>query len=97
MFSKKDEKKTEQEKDLTKEIQEFHDEEVRELNEVIDAKGKEIAELTEKVEQLEIQLKSKGTLLDASKGSAIITDPKKLDPKKSYVSGPSGIGFVEAK
>lgn len=51
---------------------------------------KRIAELEQELKTVK---KSKVKVVD----SKLITDRKQLDPKKNYVSGPNGIGYIEVK
>lgn len=71
---------------------------------------KEVAELKTKVEALEADLLAKDEVIAeleeklsqalktkaAPKGSHVIMDKKDLKEGKQYVTGPSGVGFVEA-
>lgn len=49
------------------------------------------------IESLKAEIKELEDRPVKSHDSALIMDEKKLDPEKSYVTGPNGIGFVEAK
>ena len=82
-----------EEKDDESDLQDVIDE----MQKVVDSKSEAIASLEKKVSELEEGLEKSKKDLEVSEEHGIIMDQKKLDPKKKYVSGPNGKGFVEVK
>lgn len=67
------------------------------IENLLASKEEEITSLLEENENLKKLLEQSGKEIKAVKGSQVITCKKDLDPKKKYVTGESGIGYVEAK
>ena len=87
-----------------KETIELKDMEIKDLESKIEtmenadkSESEDVKALTEKIKELEDALEKSSKDVKVMKDNGIIMDKKKLDPKKSYVTGPSGVGYVEAK
>lgn len=70
---------------------------IDELHKVVAIKEESLKAFEEKVVELEDELEKSKKDLGVSEENGIIMDKKKLDPKKKYLSGPNGKGFVEVK
>jgi len=68
-----------------------------ELHERIEEQAKEIEALKGEMASKDATIASLRAEGKVEAKSGVIFDVKKLDPKKRYVSGPNGKGFVESK
>lgn len=103
MSNKNEQKPEAKTETLTDDIEKLENE-LLECQETIEDYKKQIDSLNEIKAKLEVENKELVSKLEAeqkkvevSATNSVIMDKKKLDPKKKYTTGPSGMGYVEVK
>lgn len=102
MSDKNQDSKPKSEETLTDDVEKLEtelleaQEAVEDYKKQLDIVNAENSELSKRVKELEAKLEASKKTAELSRKSTVIMDAKKLDPKKKYVTGPSGKGYVEA-